>query len=251
MLKNKQIYFFLGTSAELIKLAPIIRELQVRKIKYKVISSGQNRINFEDLTGLIGLIKPDIAFKEKINRSSVFHFLFWTVKTLLISAVLLRKEFRGFKKRDLYFVIHGDTVSSSVGALIAKLYRIKLVHVESGDLSSNLFEPFPEEICRNINIRLADILFSPNKWAMGNLKDVRGVKINTQQNTLLESFVWAIKRKLIKKNLLKNKKYYILIMHRQENVIFKKDWSRKTLEFIVKNADPNLDCLVLKLDLLK
>lgn len=242
---KKSIYFFIGTSAELIKIAPVIKELKKRKIAFKLIASGQNRINFEDLIGYIGQIKPYIQFTEKKNKASPFHFMLWSIITLIVSLFKLNKEFKGLDKNNCYFIIHGDTVSSSIGAVIASFYNLKLVYIESGDMSFNLLEPFPEEICRNINIRLADILFPPNSWAENNVKWVRGVKINTKNNTLIESFKWAMKTQLVTGNIKKFKKYYILIMHRQENVIFQKNKSKQILEFVVKNASSKLNCVLL------
>lgn len=242
-MQKRHIYFFIGTTAELIKVAPIIKEFNKRGVEFKIITSGQNKIDFDALSGFIGGLKPDISFREKVNKSSVLHFLIWTIRTFLLSLFLLNKEFKGLNKKNSYFIIHGDTISSTMGALIGRIFRLKLVHIESGDLSFNLFEPFPEEICRSINIRLSDVLFTPNDWAKNNLKKIKGIKINTYYNTLVESFLWA-KSLETNINVKKYKKYYVLFMRRQEHVIFKKDWSRKILELVIKNSHPNLNCLI-------
>ena len=241
---KKHIYFFLGTNAELIKIAPIIKELKKRKIQFKIITSGQNTIHFEDLNGFIGNTQPDISFKKKVDKSSVLHFFIWAVRTFLSSLFLLSKEFKGLNKNNSYIIIQGDTVSSTMGALIGKIFDLKLAHIESGDLSFNLLEPFPEEICRTINIRLADILFAPNSWAENNLKNVKGVKINTKYNTLIETFCWALNKKP-NKSFKKYKKYYVLFMHRQEHVIFSKTWSRKILEHIISTTAGDINCVLL------
>lgn len=243
-MQKKHIYFFIGTTAELIKIAPVIKEFKNRGIKFKIITSGQNKINFKDLSDFIEPIKADISFKEKANKSSMFHFIFWAISTFFICLIKLRKEFKGINKQNSYFIIHGDTVSSTIGAIIATFYQIKLVHIEAGYLSFNIFEPFPEEICRNINIRLADILFSPTDWAKNNLRELRGVKISTKENTMIDTFWWAMRQKSSPLNK-KIKKYYILILHRQEHVLFRRDWSKKILEFVIKNADKDLDCYLL------
>jgi len=52
-MQEKKIYFFIGTTAELIKIAPIIRELEKRKKSFTIIDSGQNKTRFEDLNGFI------------------------------------------------------------------------------------------------------------------------------------------------------------------------------------------------------
>lgn len=244
-MQEKRIYFFIGTSAELIKIAPIIRELEKRKISFKIIYSGQNHLRFSDLYGFIQKQKADILFPEKKNKSSLYHFAFWAVRTFLLGLVRLRKEFKAIDKQYTYFIIHGDTISSLMGNVLAKIFRVKLVLIECGDLSFHLNEPFPEEICRNLNMLTADILFPPNEWAMNNVKAAKGEIINTKYNTLIESFTWAMNTKLKNKEVNQFKNYYILSLHRQENVIFGKKRSKDMLRFVIENANPKLKCLII------
>lgn len=240
----KFAYFFIGTTSEFIKIAPILKELKKRKIPFKIISAGQTKIHFEDLRGYVGEIKADIVLKEKLNKASVLHFMYWAIRTLITAPFMLYKEFKGKTKANTYFIIFGDPVASTIGAIIARLFNLTLVHIESGDLSFDLFEPFPEEFCRNINIRLADILFAPTDWALNNLKSLKSLKISTKENTIFECCLWAINK--LKKPTIINKlgKYYILIMHRQEHVVFRKDWAKKTLKLIIKNANKKLNCVI-------
>jgi len=237
--------FFIGTTAEFIKLAPIIKELRVRKISYKIITSGQNKIDFEYLKDFTGKLKINIAFAEKSKMSSIPLFLFWAVKTLLIGITSLGKELKGLNINNSYFIVHGDTVSSLIGSLIAKRFRLKLVHIESGLRSHNFFEPFPEEICRFLNIHLADILFAPTDWAFRNIQNLRGIKVNTKQNTLIESYFWSLKQKKQGGLNLQKKlgKYFILIMHRQEHIYFQKKWTRNILDLVLNNAKKNQNCV--------
>lgn len=248
-MKTKKIFFFIGTTAELLRIAPIIDKLRKRNMKFKVITSGQTKVQFRDLKGYLDISGPDIEFKEKVNRSSIFHFGIWAVRTFFTALAALRKEFRGLNKKNSLFVICGDPVSTSIGALVARLYGLKIVHIESGDMSSNILEPFPEEICRNINIRLADVLFPPGNWAKNNLKNIHKKKISTYTNTMVESFWWFMNKKAGIRNDLKHKKYYILILHRQEHILFGRNWSRKTLELVIKNSDPSLTCVLFNLPL--
>lgn len=244
-MKNKRIYFFMGTNAEFIKLAPIIKEFRRRKVQISIITSGQNRINFEELKDFTGKLKIDIAFAEKSNKSSVPLFLFWALKTFLTGLISLNKEFKGLNRGNSYFIVHGDTVSALIGSLIAKIFRLKLVHIESGLRSYNFFEPFPEEICRFINIHLADILFAPTDWAYSKIQHLSGEKINTKQNTLIESCLWALKTKKVNSLSLKERfgKYYILIMHRQEHVYFQKEWTRNILDLVINSAAKDQNCI--------
>lgn len=244
-MKKKSIYFFVGTTAELIKLAPIIYELKNRKIDFKFITSGQTSIQFEDLRDYVGDINVYKAFKEKSGRSSIPLFGIWALRSFLTGVFSLKLEFKGLNKNNSYFIIHGDTVSSLIGAFIAKIYGLKLVHIESGLRSFDFLEPFPEEICRYIIIHLADILFAPNKWALDNLKGLSGEKINTFQNTLIEPCKWALNSKNIASSTKYSHGYYILTMHRQEHILFRKEWTRAIIKFVIKNTDKNLHCIII------
>jgi UDP-N-acetylglucosamine 2-epimerase (non-hydrolysing) len=81
--------------------------------------------------------------------------------------------------------VHGDTVTSTIGACLAKLLGLVLVHVEAGYFSRNFLEPFPEEICKNINSYLADIMFAPTDWALKNLD----IMLLLFQQTRLSSYL--------------------------------------------------------------
>lgn len=243
--EKKKIYFFLGTAAEFTKLAPVFRELKKRNIQFKIISSGQTNLNFKQLEEFTGVKKADIVLYEKFDKSSVFIFFFWAVRALIQGYFILRKEFTGLNKKNVYFIIHGDTVTSSIGAIIAKLYGLKLVHIESGYFSFHFAEPFPEEICKTFNAHFADILFPPTDWAKSNLKKYKKPVVSTKFNTIIESFWWAMNKKLRFPELSSYKNFYIMIMHRQEHVLWKKNWTRDIMEFVIKNADRDLTCIVL------
>ncbi len=241
---NKIFYFFLGTTAELIRIAPVIKELIKRKAAYKLIFSGQTKIRTEQVVEYLGPIKPDIQFKEKIQKYSIISFAIWMVTTF-IQALFTFGKIAFFKKRDsIYLIIYGDPVTTTIGAIVAKFYGITIVHLESGDFSGNLLEPFPEEICRNINVRMADILFPPGRWALNNLKKFKKPKIDTHTNLLADTFWWFFKRMpKIRKELI-HKKYYVLIMHRQEHVVFGKKETRNILKYVIDNAGKDLTCVL-------
>jgi UDP-N-acetylglucosamine 2-epimerase (non-hydrolysing) len=240
---NKRIYFFIGTTAEFLKLAPIIYELKKRKIKFKIISSGQNTVGFQELKYYIKDTKADIEFTYKQKNSAIALFI-WAIRAFGNCIVGLKKEFKGVNKSTSYFIVHGDTVSSLLGAMIAKIYGHKLIHIESGLRSFNFFEPFPEEISRYIVSRLSDVHFCPNEWCVNNLKKVNGEKINTRQNTLIETFLATIKQKSKKYKQKQKGKYFVLVLHRQEHVIFEKGWSLNQLNFILQHTN-KLNCALI------
>jgi UDP-N-acetylglucosamine 2-epimerase (non-hydrolysing) len=75
---------------------------------------------------------------------------------------------------------------------MGKIAGLKVGHIESGLRSFNLLHPFPEEITRILTFRLSDYLFAPGDWACANLQSYKGVKINTVNNTLLDSLANAL-----------------------------------------------------------
>lgn len=242
--KSKTIIFFIGTTAELIKLAPVIRELENRKVNFKIITTGQTEVNFDELSYYIKTKKADIELNSKVDKSSIFYFAIWIIKTLM-QMPQFKKTLAKIDREKTYFVVHGDTTSSLIGALFAKYYNFKLAHVESGLRSFSFFEPFPEEICRLIVSKLADIHFCPNEWSVNNLSNVGGAKVNTFQNTLVETTLDAISEINKRKDLLKlpAKRYFVMIIHRQEHVIFGREKSVNIIKYIAKNIKDDLKCI--------
>lgn len=245
----------MGTTAEYIKLAPIVREFKRRKISFKIITSGQTKVFFENLTGYTGKISPYMKFKEKGKRSSLPLFGWWTIRTFFSALFSLSKEFNGLNKDNSYFIVHGDTISSLMGSCIAKIYGLKLIHIESGLRSFNFMEPFPEEICRYIISFLADIHFCPNGWCKKNLKNAPGIKINTFNNTLIETYQFSRSAKKFPFHLgyirKTGGKYFVMVVHRQEHVIFGKRETQKFISGILKSSDKNLKCIFIGHDTAK
>ncbi len=250
---KKRVFLFVGTTAELIKLAPVIKEFNKRKIEFTIIASGQNDIRFEEFATEIGDVDILYAVTPKGKGSSMVLFFVWTIRTFFSLLLGMRSQFLGLNKSNSLFIIHGDTVSSLMGALVASLYGLKLVHIESGLRSFNFLEPFPEELCRYIISRLADIHFCPNEWSVNNLKGVKGEKINTGQNTLIESFWSVMKMKSYHPFVMQlqrtKKRYFVLVVHRQEHVIFGKEKTKKIVRMVLEAVPRNLRCIFLVHDL--
>jgi UDP-N-acetylglucosamine 2-epimerase (non-hydrolysing) len=246
MKKETTVYIFFGTTAELIKLIPVIRELQKRRIKYKIVLSGQTDVNFEEFEKLIGKQKVYYSFKSKLIKSSPLHFLLWSIRTTSSAIFWSIREFAPKNKKEVLFLVHGDTMTTLIGGVAAKIGGVKLAHIEAGVRSYNFFEPFPEEICRYLISFLADINFCPNNWACGNMKNRKGIKIDTKWNTMVETLSLALKTKTSSKLLkfLEKKKYLILFLHRQEHIFIRKNDTKKIIDLILnKITENNYYCL--------
>lgn len=214
------VIFFLGTEAELIKIFPIIMEAKKRGVKYKIIASGQNNIVDSKIFKKIncGQVDLELSREESIKKNAVGLFCWW-IKTYLVSKRKIQDAFNDVNFQKSKIVVHGDTVSTLMGARIGKKLGMEVCHVEAGLRSHHLFSPFPEEIDRLLTSRNARIHFAPGEKAVDNLRNAKGMVVNTVQNTLLDSlrFSETIPVDGGMKDIL-SEDYFVFVMHRQENL---------------------------------
>lgn len=214
---DKRLYFFIGTTAEFLKVMPVMRELSARGIDYKIISSGQNKLSLQDTLQLSGARGIDFELSSRPVRKCAIGLISWFVRTFLRALVILRKEL-GAAGGTL--IVHGDTISTVMGGLIGKIFGMRVAHIEAGLRSFNFFQPFPEEIDRYVTSHLADIHFCPLDSAVRNLAKRRGIKINTLFNTSVDSLALALASdNKAKPDAHTSDPYFILVMHRQENLL--------------------------------
>lgn len=242
---NKVLYFYIGTVAELIKLSSVFRKLQENKIPFRIIESGQNDLNFRELKPIIDIQKADIVLESKSKESSPLKFVFWATKTFFMSLKKLNGEFKRAGTKNIYLIVYGDTISALIGALVAKFYKLKLIHIEAGYRSFNFFEPFPEEITRVLISFFADVHFCPDGWSLNNIKRHKGIKISTGENTLFETCmqVAGMKTKSRILDTINKSKFFLLVLHRQEHMLYKKNLTKKYIEAVTSLANQKLKCV--------
>lgn len=218
-MQYKNLYFFIGTTAELIKMMPVMQVCWRRGVPFQLVASGQNDIRHSELLPLVGKQAPDLVLFEGEIRKSATSLLLWFFRTFLRSVGLLRRHMRKSPGPSVV-VVHGDTVSTVMGALLAKLLRADVAHVEAGLRSFNYLHPFPEEIDRVITSRLADIHFCPNAWSLRNLDRLGGEKIDTGDNTLRDALAIAQSADVPPTHSLAATEgpYFVFVLHRQENL---------------------------------
>lgn len=219
------IHIFLGTKAQLVKMAPVMRELDRRAINYNFIHSGQHQETFSDLLRDFDLREPDFVLHEGRDITSIPAMALWLFRILGKygpNSDIWRHDRRGI------VLVHGDTFSTLAGALLARRCGLKVAHVEAGLRSFNLFHPFPEEITRLAVFRLSDYLFAPGKWAAENLTKVRGEVIDTGANTLLDAIQHFLESPH-RENHIPSHPYALASIHRFENI-----FRKKNLEWIIE-----------------
>jgi len=221
------IYVVMGTKAQFIKMAPVIKRLEEENVEYILVDLGQHLKISSRLRKELGIKAPDVVLgKEDINQIS--KGMRWMIEVFIkgLSKKWISKNI--FNAGSGVCLIHGDTASTLVALYLAKRLGLKVAHVEAGLRSWHLWEPFPEEIIRVFVMHLSDILFAPSRWAYDNLVTMGlGEKaILLPANTSLESTLWSLKKKVEWGGIPDN--YALITAHRMENI-----FSKKRLQFIV------------------
>ncbi len=216
----------IGTRAQLIKTAPVMLEMEKRSVPYKLIMTGQHKQTIKELLLEFNIKQTPEFIYEGNEITGVLSMFFWAVRC--ISHVFFNKK----KYKDIFntnrniIVVHGDTISTLVGAVIGKLSGNSVAHIESGLRSYNLFNPFPEEITRILTFRLTDIAFCAGDWAIKNMENYKLHRVNTNQNTLLDSIRHIIGSTLNSENSTLSENYCVCSIHRFENIFFKNKLER-------------------------
>jgi UDP-N-acetylglucosamine 2-epimerase (non-hydrolysing) len=122
-----------------------------------------------------------------------------------------------------------------MGALLGKVHRCDICHVEAGLRSFNYLRPFPEEICRVLVSRLTSYAFCPNDWAMNNIKTRKSRNFNTLENTLLDSMSVALSAGHGTNEPKLSGKYFLFVLHRQEN-LFNTDFVERIIAKIIEES---------------
>jgi len=204
----------LGTRPEIIKMLPVIQELERQGLNHFIIHTGQHysynmdQIFFEDLS----LPKP----RYNLNVGSGTHAE-ETAKILTGVEKVLLKE-----KPDVVLV-EGDTTSVLAGALAAVKLGVKVGHIEAGLRSYD--RGMPEETNRVLTDHMSDFLFAPTEWAKQNLlrEGLSDSKIFVTGNTIVDVAVKNLSllnspSETLKDLNVEGNDYFLVTVHRQENV---------------------------------
>ena len=235
-MNKKNILFVFGTRPEVIKLAPVILELKKYPDRYDVIicnTEQQKELSNQTLSYFN--LKADInldCMRENQSLSDVQ------------SRILTTLEHEVFSKYNIdATVIQGDTMTVLCGALTSYYRKIPVCHVEAGLRSYDIFEPFPEEIMRQMVSRVTSLNFAPtekNKQALldeGINKDTIFVTGNTVIDALYclsDETMQKAKEFYTNKNITIDDKLVLITVHRRENHGERIDRILDAIEYLVK-----------------
>jgi len=157
----KKILFLFGTRPEAIKMAPLINCFKKDNgFDVKVGVTAQHR---EMLDQVIRFFDIDVNYDLNImTHNQTLHQLTSDLISRITNEILLKESF------DFVFV-QGDTTTVLAAALSAFYQKIKIVHIEAGLRSNDMYSPFPEEMNRVLTSRLATVHFCPTEASKNNL----------------------------------------------------------------------------------
>lgn len=207
-------------------MVPIMMELQSREIPYNYIDSGQHAELTRGLRKVFNIAEPNYLLSssdEDITKiSKAVHWFLSNVTKSCVDRNWLNKYV--FPKKGIC-LIHGDTLSTLLGAFMAILAGVKICHIEAGLRSYKWLDPFPEEIIRLICMRFSKILFTPSEEAFNNLRrlKVNGEKYILSGNTVIDS-IRHIKNKY-ELGGQQEEKYALATCHRLETISDRKKLS--------------------------
>lgn len=211
------IVIILGTRPEIIKMVPLIRVCEKKKINYQLIHTGQHYSYEMDKIFFRELELPEADYNLDVGSGTHGE---QTAKILTGIEKILMDENYG---REDVVLVEGDTNTVLAGALAAAKLHIKVGHVESGLRSYS--REMPEEINRILTDHISDYLFAPTENA-GKILLSEGIekeKIFVTGNTIVDSVCQNLE--LAKKKVdvfqklgIEKENYFLVTAHRAENV---------------------------------
>lgn len=219
-----KISIVVGTRPEIIKMSPIIRECKRRKqesadnFDYFILHTGQHYSYNMDQVFFEQLELPRPKYNLDIGSGSHAE---QTGRILIEIEKILKKE-----HPDIVLV-QGDTNTVLAGSLAASKLHIKVGHVEAGLRSYD--RRMPEEINRIVADHVSDFLFAPTEKSRQILvsEGIPSEKIFVTGNTIVDSVYQNLelankKVNILEKLGLEKQQYFLVTIHRQENVDDKK-----------------------------
>lgn len=204
-----------GTRPEAIKMAPIVKELERRKLDHFVLVTAQHREMLDQKLDAFG-IKPHYDLDIMQHDQD----LFYVTRTVLEKIKpILQKE-----KPDV-LLVQGDTTTTFAASLASFYLNIRVGHVEAGLRTWNKLDPYPEEINRQLTSRLTDFHFAPTVWAKSNLmkEGIDPSTIHVTGNTVIDALLMIVdpnyrfSQKPFSEIDFTNRRVILLTSHRREN----------------------------------
>lgn len=195
--------FIFGTRPEAIKMCPLVKEFQKYPNNFETIVcvTGQHREMLDQVLRIFE-VKPDYDLNIMKQGQDLYDV---TARVL----TGMRDVFA--KCKPDVVLVHGDTTTSTAGALAAFYQQIPVGHVEAGLRTHNIYSPWPEEMNRQITGRIAAYNFAPTPLSENNLLEEKAQgQIFVTGNTVIDALHMVVD-KLKNDNTLAEEQTKVLI----------------------------------------
>lgn len=183
----KRIVVVVGTRPEVVKMAPLVRELgRHRAVETQLLSTGQHldmSAQMLDCFGLsadleLAVMRPNQALASLTSR--LLEGVTGAIRDL----------------RPDVLLVQGDTTTVLAASLAAYYERVAVGHVEAGLRSHDDSAPWPEEMNRRVADSLATWCFAPTEQARDNLlrEGIDPGRIHVTGNTVIDALLWMRER---------------------------------------------------------
>lgn len=199
----KKVMLVFGTRPEAIKMCPLVKEFEKYPEEFETIVcvTGQHREMLDQVLSIFD-VKPNFDLNIMKQGQDL---------TDVTARVLtgLRDVFR--ECRPDVVLVHGDTTTSTAGALAAFYAQIPVGHVEAGLRTHNIYSPWPEEMNRQITGRIATYNFSPTPLSEKNLLEEKAQgNIYVTGNTVIDALHMVVDKLKRDENLAKEQDKVLL-----------------------------------------
>ena len=174
----------MGTRPEAIKLAPLVKALDVHEGFESVLCvTAQHRQMLDQVLELFEL-KPDADLDLMRPDQDLY--------SLTASIITAIRRILSEVQPDVVFV-QGDTTTTLISALGAFYAGVPIAHVEAGLRTGNLQAPFPEEANRSMTTRLANLHLCPTQTNKDNLlkEGIASEDVIVTGNTVIDALLWV------------------------------------------------------------
>ena len=202
----------IGTRPEIIKMAPVCRELRQAGLPMRLLHTGQHVELAGPIYDALGLAPDQALHLERTDDgiASLAAGLLRAVDPVLV------------QWRPAALLVHGDTSSAAMAALAGFWRGVPIAHVEAGLRSHQPRDPFPEELNRTLIARVATWHFAPTQAAVANLRaeGIAARAIYPVGNTIVEATQQALERLDAAGPLAASRpgaKLVLVTAHRREN----------------------------------
>lgn len=236
---------FYGTGAELIKMYGIIKGIP--RDQQLLICTAQQYAGLQKVHEQLD-IQPDIYLakgwkrQDVANMKQMLGLMAGVHGQFARQFIALKRRIRENERKHgakSIVLVHGDTLTTVVGAYLGRALGLTVAHVEAGLRSGSWKSPFPEELDRRFAAKIARVHFAPNDLAEENLRseNTKGDILNTTFNTAKDAIEQS--DKFVSDNYAKlklPKHYCLVLLHRTELLE-----NKESLESILKTLQAHAD----------